>query len=206
HFRRHFNPWQGLSSVDAEGWQSFDIGTFMDDGAYLAQVSIVMKGTGSGAPGFKLSNARFLGIRIDNPTDTFYVGTTYNEDWDSYMYPDFVGEGTGDQKAIMAAICAVKKASFDGVDCVGGDDAATGTVNLPMGEYRVDGNIFMKSGVVLNGRYSIDDSPYTTNIQLEEGAAGKTDIAAMVVMDGIADAEIDDLWIRGLYDPDTSNA
>lgn len=28
----------------------------------------------------------------------------------------------------MGAICAVKKAAFDGVDCVGGDDTATGTV------------------------------------------------------------------------------
>ena len=28
----------------------------------------------------------------------------------------------------MEAICAVKKASFDGVDCVGEDAAATGTV------------------------------------------------------------------------------
>lgn len=56
------------------------------------------------------------------------VGSTYIDSWDGDMYPDFVAEGTGDQKAIMAAICAVKKASFDGVDCVGGDDAATGTV------------------------------------------------------------------------------
>lgn len=30
----------------------------------------------------------------------------------------------------MEAICFVKEASFDGVDCVGGDAAATGTVSL----------------------------------------------------------------------------
>ena len=30
----------------------------------------------------------------------------------------------------MGAICAVKKASYDGVDCVGEDDTATGTVKL----------------------------------------------------------------------------
>lgn len=63
----------------------------------------------------------------------FYVGTqvgsTLLEEWGSQRYPDFVAEGSGDQKAIMGAICAVKKASFDGVDCVGGDDAATGTVS-----------------------------------------------------------------------------
>ena len=28
----------------------------------------------------------------------------------------------------MGAICSVKKASFDGVDCVGEDPTATGTV------------------------------------------------------------------------------
>lgn len=41
-----------------------------------------------------------------------------------------MAEGSGDQKAIIGAICAVEKAAFDGVDCVGGDDAATGTVRL----------------------------------------------------------------------------
>lgn len=64
------------------------------------------------------------------PHLVYQVGSTWLEDWNSQRYPDFVAEGTGDQKAIMGAICAVKKASFDGVDCVGGDDAATGTVRL----------------------------------------------------------------------------
>lgn len=39
-------------------------------------------------------------------------------------------------------------------------------------------------------RFSIDDSPYTTDIQLEDDAAGKTDIGAIVVMDGISDARV----------------
>lgn len=61
------------------------------------------------------------------------VGSTFIERWTSQTdrYPDFVAEGTGDQKTIMEAICTVKKASFDGVDCVGGDDSATGTVRPP---------------------------------------------------------------------------
>lgn len=51
------------------------------------------------------------------------------EYWEGDAYPDFVAEGTGDQAAINAAICAVKKAPYDGVGCVvGGDDTATGTV------------------------------------------------------------------------------
>ncbi|CAM9878861.1 unnamed protein product [Ectocarpus sp. 12 AP-2014] len=192
----------GFESVDSEGWQRFELGT-IDDPA--TEIAIVMKGTGSGAPGFKLANARFFGTAIDNPSDTFYVGSTYITEWNSDRYPDFVAEGTGDQKAIMGAICAVKKASFDGVDCVGGDDAATGEVSMPMGEWFVDGNIFMKSGVYLNARFSIDDSPYTTNIILEDGAAGKTDTAAIIVMDGISDARLSEVWIYGSYDSETSN-
>lgn len=59
--------------MDVEGWQSFDIGSSLEEGAYLTRIVIVIKGTGSGAPGFKLSDARFLGTSIDNPTDTLYV-------------------------------------------------------------------------------------------------------------------------------------
>lgn len=39
-------------------------------------------------------------------------------------------------------------------------------------------------------RYHFDDSPYTTDIYLEEGAAGNTDVDAMIVMDGISDARV----------------
>ncbi|CAM9695160.1 unnamed protein product [Ectocarpus sp. 6 AP-2014] len=196
------STYTGLESVDSEGWQRFELGTIDDP---VTEVTIIMKGTGSGAPGFKLANARFLGTAIDNPSNTFYVGSTYVESWRSDRYPDFVAEGTGDQKAIMGAICAVKKASFDGVDCVGGDDAATGEVSMPMGEWFVDGNIFMKSGVYLDASFSIDDSPYTTDIILEDGAAGKTDTAAIIVMDGISDARLSEVWIYGNYDSETSN-
>ena len=58
------------------------------------------------------------------------VGSAMIEDWSGDAYPDFVAEGTGDQHTINAAICAVKKATYDGADCVGGDDSATGTVRL----------------------------------------------------------------------------
>lgn len=61
---------QGLESADVTGWQSFDIA----GGAYTAtSVEIIMQGTGSGAPGFKMLDARVIGDVVDNPTDTFYV-------------------------------------------------------------------------------------------------------------------------------------
>lgn len=56
------------------------------------------------------------------------VGSTQIEDWNTDQYPEFVTEGTGDQKGIMAAICKIKKATFNGVDCVGENATATGTV------------------------------------------------------------------------------
>lgn len=196
---------QDFESADVAGWQSFDFESVLGD-RYITMVNLIMKGTGSGAPGFSMLDARVIGTPIANPSGIYYVGSTFIETWYSDRYPDFVAEGASDQKTIMAAICAAKKASFDGEDCVGEDAAATGTVHLPLGDFLVDGNIFMKSGVALYGRYTDDDAPFTTDILLQEGAAGNTDVDAIVVMDGISDALISDLWIRGLYDPETSNA
>lgn len=39
-------------------------------------------------------------------------------------------------------------------------------------------------------RYSIDDGPHTTDILLEEDAAGKTSIGPIIVADGISDAGV----------------
>ncbi|CAM9952012.1 unnamed protein product [Ascophyllum nodosum] len=201
--REPFTTITGLESEDTAGWQTFDLQ--LDADQTVTEVSLVIRGTGSGASGFHLQNAGFMGTRVDNPTDTFYVGTTHIEFWGSPLYPDFVGEGTSDQEAIMGAICAVKKASFDGIDCVGEDPAATGTVSLPLGDYFVDGNIFMKSGVTLDGD-NAEDRPSETYIFLEDGAAGNTAIDAIIVVDGVTDAVIDEVWVGGLYDPETSNA
>lgn len=64
---------QTLESEDTVGWQSFDLESHLDTDQYVTDISVVMKGTGSGAPGFKVLDARFIGAPIDNPTDTFYV-------------------------------------------------------------------------------------------------------------------------------------
>ncbi|CAM9160433.1 unnamed protein product [Ectocarpus sp. 4 AP-2014] len=190
----------GLESTDTAGFQSFDLTGFADQ--YVTSIGIEMKGTGSGAPGFAMLDALVLGTKIDNPSDTFHVGSTFIEYWGGDGYPDFVGSGSGDQNAINGAICAVKKGTYDGVSCVDMDDTATGTVDLSWGAYYVDGNIFMQSGVLLLGAFG-DDDPNTTDIVLEEGAEGNTDIDAIVVMDGIQDAWIEDVWIQGNYDPET---
>lgn len=86
-----------------------------------------------------LHQATVLKIQFLFSSDTWsllvQIGSAAIQFWeDSDRYSDVVTEGTGDQKAIMEAICMIKKASFDGVDCVGGDPDATGTVRvLPSG-------------------------------------------------------------------------
>ena len=64
---------QNLTSTDAEGWQSFDVSRYLSTGQYVTVISLVMRGTGSGAPGFYLLDARFIGVAEDNPTNQFFV-------------------------------------------------------------------------------------------------------------------------------------
>lgn len=47
------------------------------------------------------------------------------------------------------------------------------------------------SRCIFCARFTDDDFPYSTDIVLEEGAAGNTDIDAIIVMDDISDA-----WVR----------
>lgn len=75
-FRR--NHWQDLESVDTAGFQSFDLTSFI--GQYATSIGVIMRGTGSGAPGFKLLDGRILGTQIDNPTSTFYVSAFAREE------------------------------------------------------------------------------------------------------------------------------
>ena len=53
------------------GWQTFEI--VLGDDQTVTEVRLVMKGTGSGASGFYLLDARFMGTSADNPRDSFYV-------------------------------------------------------------------------------------------------------------------------------------
>lgn len=64
---------QGWESADTAEWQSFDLSQHLDADQYLTEIDIVIRGTGSGEPGFKMLDLRVLGTAIDNPTDTVYV-------------------------------------------------------------------------------------------------------------------------------------
>eukprot|EP00903_Cladosiphon_okamuranus_P018636 g17153.t1 len=189
-------PITGLESVDSAEFQSFDLTSYT--GMYATSIGVTMQGTGSGAPGFKLLDGRVLGTQMDNPTSTFYVASTLIDEWPGVGYPDFVGKGSGDQVAINGAICAAKKGSFDGTTCVGIDETATGKVALAMGEYFLDGSVFLQSGVLLSGGFNEGD---ITEFTLEAGATG---MEAMVVMDGVSDVYVDEIAIQGLYDSEAA--
>ncbi|CAM9842773.1 unnamed protein product, partial [Ectocarpus sp. 8 AP-2014] len=111
-------PYATLTELESTGtaeYQSIDLTEFA--GQYVTSIAVHVEGSGESE--FPLIDARILGTKIDNPTDTFYVGSTFIPEWYGHGDPDFVGQGTGDQNAINAAICAVKKGAYDGVDCVG---------------------------------------------------------------------------------------
>ncbi|CAM9345379.1 unnamed protein product [Hapterophycus canaliculatus] len=66
---------QGFESADTADWQSFDLSQYLDADEYLTEIDIVIKGSSSGTPGFKMLDLRVLGTAIDNPTDTVYVSS-----------------------------------------------------------------------------------------------------------------------------------
>lgn len=66
-------PTQDFESEDTAGWQSFDLSRFLNEAQYVTSISLVIKGTGSGAPGFKMLDARIVGTPVDNPTDEYFV-------------------------------------------------------------------------------------------------------------------------------------
>lgn len=70
-------PCEDFESAEVEGWQSFALAGLVDADTYVTEITIVMRGTGSGVPGFKLSNARVMGTPIDNPSDTSYVSNLF---------------------------------------------------------------------------------------------------------------------------------
>ena len=62
---------QALESEDTADWQTFEIN--LDSDQTVTEVRLTIKGTGSGASGFHLIDARFMGTVAENPTDNYYV-------------------------------------------------------------------------------------------------------------------------------------
>lgn len=69
-------------------------------------------------------------------------------------------------------------------------------INLSNGDYFLDGPIFVKSGVIINGGYS-DDAPNYPFFQFYNGPNSEsTGEDAMIVIDGVTGAEVSTLLVQ----------
>lgn len=62
---------QDVESENTAEWQSFDLTGYATE--LVTLMSLEIKGTGSGAPGFAMLDANIMGTQTENPTDTVYV-------------------------------------------------------------------------------------------------------------------------------------
>eukprot|EP00904_Undaria_pinnatifida_P006174 jgi/Undpi1/2687/HiC_scaffold_14.g06065.m1 len=142
-------------------------------------------------PTFRVSDFMVLG-KPYTPGSTWVMSTTI-EEWN--CVPDYIGAGSGDQYEIMQAICAGIGEGFDGTDCDGvatGEDPAP-EVNLEMGDYYLDGPVFLKSGVSLIGDWSEDDSPYETQFHVHGSGTGADGV---INADGVSGAYVEAIHVR----------
>lgn len=63
----------------------------------------------------------------------------------------------------------------------------TPEVNLIMGDYYLDGPVFLKSGIHLNGIWSEDDSPYETQFSMHGSGTGADGV---INADGVSGAMV----------------
>ncbi|CAM9499220.1 unnamed protein product [Ectocarpus sp. 4 AP-2014] len=127
------------------------------------------------------------------------VVTTTIETWG--VVPDVIGEGVSEQKNVMKAMCEAKGSTFDGVDCVGELNDSEVTIKLHFGDYYIDGPIFLKSGVFIDGDWK-DEYPTFCWLVLYDGDSNTvTGEDAMVVVDGATGAELYGLAFVRKEDP-----
>ncbi|CAM9327321.1 unnamed protein product, partial [Hapterophycus canaliculatus] len=147
-------------------------------------------------PTLRVVDFQVVGELIDYPGVINVVSTTLVA-WPTR--PDYIGTGESEQHVINAAICEGKGATYDGVDCVGELNDSEITVNLFYGEYYVNGPIFLKSGVTLDG-YWYDDSEWC-ELMLYSDGDDVTGEEAMVVIDGVTGASVESLSFRRKVEP-----
>ncbi|CAM9500688.1 unnamed protein product [Scytosiphon promiscuus] len=147
-------------------------------------------------PTLRVVDFQVVGELIETPGLINVVSTTLEEWW---VQPDYIGDGVSEQHVINAAICEGKGATYDGVDCVGELNDAEITINLQYGEYYVDGPIFVKSGVTLDGHW-YDDSEWC-ELVLYGDDDGVTGEEAIIVLDGVTGARLENLAFRRKVEP-----
>eukprot|EP00904_Undaria_pinnatifida_P008259 jgi/Undpi1/4563/HiC_scaffold_18.g07917.m1 len=134
-------------------------------------------------PALRVVDLQVLGERSVKGPGYFNMVTTAMPEW--ARIPDIIGDGVSDQEDIMTAICETKGATFDGTDCVGELDDTIVYITLKKGDYFIDGPVFLKSGVTLDGEYSDDSPNWTTFLLYEDSNTVQTGEDAIMVIDGV---------------------
>lgn len=170
-------------------WETFTFSEVGDGSFSIIAVSGPTFANKPGYPTLRVVDLQVVGELVGNGPGYFKMVTTAMAHWD--LMPDIIGNGVSDQEDIMTAICETKGASFDGTDCVGELDDSTVHITFRTGDYFLDGPVFVKSGVTLQGATS-DDYPAWTYFNLHEGANNdNTAEEAILVFDGVTDATVE---------------
>eukprot|EP00904_Undaria_pinnatifida_P008258 jgi/Undpi1/4562/HiC_scaffold_18.g07916.m1 len=138
-------------------------------------------------PALRVVDFQVVGEPEDNGPGYFNMVSTTLTEWN--VVPDIIGDGVSEQFEIMTAICETKGAAFDGTDCVGDLDDSTVHIEFQLGEYYLDGPIFVKSGVTISGQYSSEFTTYTEFILYEGDNIGVSGEDGIIVIDSVTGAE-----------------
>lgn len=153
-------------------------------------------------PTLRVVDFQIVGEPVAKPVGEFQMVSTNIDVWG--VIPDIVADGISDQEDIMKAICETKGSTFDGTDCAGELDDTIVHINMILGDFFIDGPIYIKSGVTLDGSW-IDESPVFSFLWLYEGSNfGSVTEDAVIVVDGVTDAEVND-FVLGWDDARTGD-
>lgn len=127
----------------------------------------------------------------DEETRSISVASTRIMSWRGV--PDYIADGNGDQEEIMMAICDGIGEGFDGTDC---DGVATGEeqvvdVILELGDFYLDGPVFLKSGVNLRGDSNSEEG--STEFIMHGSGTGADGVINAI---GVSGALVEDIRIR----------
>ncbi|CAN0147040.1 unnamed protein product, partial [Ectocarpus fasciculatus] len=188
------------SAGGAKTWETFTLSTPVgpEDRIEIVAVSGPTFANKPDYPALRVVDLQVVGEPSKEPGFIDVVTTTI-ETWG--VVPDVIGEGVSEQKNIMKAICEGKGSTFDGVDCVGELNDSEVTIKLHFGDYYIDGPIFLKSGVFIDGEWK-DEYPTFCWLVLYDGDSNTvTGEDAMVVVDGATGAELYGLAFVRKEDP-----
>ncbi|CAN0272345.1 unnamed protein product [Ascophyllum nodosum] len=157
-------------------------------------------------PTLRVVDFQILGeiVRTSGTFDMVSTGVTtwgyYNGAFGWGRIPDLIAEASADQEVIMTAICETKGAAFDGIDCVGELDETAVTV-MPSGSgFFVNGPIFLKSNVTLEGDWNPEFGTWSNFYVYDGPNISSTGEDAVIVIDGATSVSLEYIYFRGWWE------